>query len=81
MGGEDSPNDPQRYHAWVQVEKAWPEHRYGATEEDPKLRLNVGLELLEELVKFLAEVDPQAQAALKPHLVPFATRLEQRYAA
>lgn len=76
-----SPGDPQKLYAWQQLEKAWPEHRYHQEQTDPRLKLTIALEVLEELAGFLAEVSPVALAALQPHLAPFGTRLEERYAA
>ncbi len=75
------PGDPQKLYAWQQLEKAWPEHRYAQEDEDPKVRLRIALEILEELVSFLGEVSPTALEALRPHLRPFGEKLEERYAA
>lgn len=78
----DTALDSQKLFAWQKVEQVFPEHRYKkADEEDPRLRIRTGLELLEELVAYLGEVDTVALDKLTPHLAPFAARLEKRYAA
>jgi len=70
----------QLLYAWQKTEQAYPEHRYVEQEVDPRLHLRVGLEVVEELVSFLVEVDRAALAAIQPHLVPFAQRLEAAHA-
>jgi hypothetical protein len=69
--------DPQDVFAWRQVETAWPEHRYQPAQADPRARLALVLELLDELVNYLAEQAPDALAALRPHIAPFSAHLER----
>lgn len=75
------PNDSQKARAWREIEAAWPEHRYHQEQEDPKLKLRIAIEMLEDLVSYLAEASPTALAALQPHLTPFGVRLQERYAS
>lgn len=71
----------QLLYAWQKTEQAYPEHRYVEAVADPKLKLKVGLEVVEDLVEYLVEHDRAVLAALQPHLAPFAQRLEARHAA
>ncbi|HNC96313.1 MAG TPA: hypothetical protein PKW90_09340, partial [Myxococcota bacterium] len=44
--------------SWEKVERVFPERYYAAQAEDPRQRLELALEMLEEWVEFLGEVDP-----------------------
>lgn len=81
QSAEDIGRATQLLYAWQKTEQAYPEHRYAEAEEDPKARLKVGLEVVEQLVEYLVEHDRSALAVLQPHLVPFARQLEARHAA
>ncbi len=74
---EADPPDPQRVFAWKQAEAAFPEHRY-AGKEDPRLRLAVTVEVIEQLVQYLTEHDRNALSAVQPHLRGFAEAQEAR---
>lgn len=69
--------DPQELYALIQLERAIPEHRYQTAREDPKARLAVAINLLDELVDYLAEQAPDVLAGLRPHINPFSRRLEE----
>lgn len=71
----------QLMHAWRGAEAAYPEHRYAAAEEDPRAKLAMGLQSIEDLVAYLTEHDRSALTALRPHIAPFCAQLEARYAA
>jgi hypothetical protein len=86
MQGEgDKPPDPQAAaqltFAWKQAESTWPEHRYTTQKEDPKVRLAIALEVLEELVDHFATVDRTLVTRMEPHLGGFAKALEKRLVA
>lgn len=68
--------DPNDIHAWLAIEKAYPQHRYGRP--DPKLRLDAGAAVIELLVTFLAEHDRSALLALQPHLVAVGEQWERQ---
>lgn len=67
--------------AWKQAESAYPEHRYVPTKEDPKVRIRVAVEVVEELVAYLTETDRNALMVLQGHIEPFGRRLEAKYGA
>lgn len=73
--------DPQKVFALKTLESAFPEHRYTKPEEDPRAKLGVGAEVIEQLVAYLGGNDRNTLTALQPHLVGFATHLEQTWAA
>ncbi len=77
----DAGTDPQAatqlLFAWRSAETAWPEHRYAPAAADPKARLAVAAELLEQLVAYLERTDRAALAALAPHIAPFAAEVER----
>ena len=67
--------DPQDVHAWLAIERALPEHRYGNQAlTDPEKRALVGL-FVEQLVDYLAGADANALAVVQPHLTPLAEHL------
>lgn len=71
----------QAVYAWQSIERAYPEHRYGQTEEDPRMKLGVGIEVIELLVAYLTERARPALTALQPHLEGFAAHLEGAWLA
>lgn len=71
----------QLVYAWKQAEATYPEHRYGTQKDDPKVRLAIGVELLDELVTFLGKVDRELLTRLTPRLPDFAKALEARLGA
>ena len=73
--------DPQKLYAWQQLEKAWPEHRYSTAKDDPKVRLEVLLGVIEGLVAYLGEHDRNALTALQPHIRAYAAWQEATWAS
>jgi hypothetical protein len=71
----------QLTHAWRQAEAAFPEHRYVVQGDDPRIRLQVGAEVLQLVTEVLAEVDRNALTRLQPHLGTIAQRWEAAVAA
>lgn len=66
-------NDPQDVHAWLSVERAFPEHRYGELGEGEKRSL-VAI-FIEQTVAHLSERDANALKALTPHIRDLAEHL------
>lgn len=71
----------QLTHAWRQAELAFPEHRYVVQSEDPRMRLQVGAEVLQLVTEVLVEVDRNALTRIQPHLGTIAQRWEAAVAA
>lgn len=69
--------DPQDMYAWQKIEAAWPEHRYTA-KADPRLRLQVGAEVLQLVVDVLTELAPNALAEIEPHIPALGAAWEER---
>ena len=70
----------QAAHAWRGIEQAFPEHRY-AKKSDPKVRLEIGGEVLRALIEYLSAHDTNALAAIEPHIEGFANVWEDQNAA
>lgn len=75
-GADELVKASQALYAWKAAEQAFPEHRYTKPSEDPQARLAIQLGTLELLVEHLTENDRAALAALQPHIVRLAERLE-----
>ncbi|MCA9640128.1 MAG: hypothetical protein KC492_05510, partial [Myxococcales bacterium] len=52
----ENPGDAQAIYAWVKMEQAWPEHRYGGA-QDPATRRAAALEMFEALIDYLGDED------------------------
>lgn len=63
------------------LESAFPELRVQRSKDDPQLRREVLLEVLEGLSEYLSERDRAALAAFEPHFTAFAEWMEARDAA
>lgn len=66
-------NDPQKVHAWLSIERAFPEHRYGDLSEGEKRAL-VGM-FIEQLVEYFGAADANVLKDLHAHLQPLAEHL------
>lgn len=67
--------------AWQKAEQAFPEHRYTQQKEDPQLKIQVALEVLEEVYAYFRETDTNVLAKFQGHTVALAKRMETKFGA
>lgn len=81
QGTSPGADKTQKIFALVQLEKAYPEHRYTPPVEDPELKKRIALEVLELLATYLEGTDRTAFEKLRGHFLVFGKQLEARYGA
>ncbi len=65
--------DPQDVHAWQAIEKAYPEHRYGALSEGERRALVAAY--IEAEVGYLATAAPELLGELQGHIRPMVEHI------